>query len=235
MDAYTTARSISQKRKFIQKNYFSTKEFPLLYLRYRFIRPLLKAYNQVLLSEWKNQTIPWLAPAAIEILYNLLQNDMVGFEFGSGNSTLFLASRIKKLISVEHDENWFNRVRARLEENRIDNVDYHLITADKNHTCKLPRNSYEDYTMPPTDTSSFLKYYTSIRAYPDACFDFILVDGRARVNCVVESLMKLKPGGFLILDNADRLRYREVHNLLKDWKKIFTTTGLTDTVFWFKP
>lgn len=235
MDAYTKARSIAEKKRFIHSNHFRTKEFPLLYLRYRLMRPLLKAYNKLLLKKWRNQIIPWLAPAAIEILDNLLQKDMTGFEYGSGNSTLFLAARIRKLVSVEHDENWFKRVQGLLEENRITNVEYRLITADKNYTCKLPRNSYEDYTMPATDAKSFHNYYTSIRAYPDESFDFILVDGRARVSCVHESLVKLKPGGLLILDNADRFRYKEIHILLKDWKKILTTTGLTDTVFWFKP
>lgn len=234
-DSYELACRIAGQKLFIHKNYFRTKQFPLLYFRYRLLRPLLKVYNNMLLSKWKNQPVPWLTPAAIEILEVLLHNEMTGFEFGSGNSTLFLASRVKALVSVEHDERWFSKVKDLLQTKGLKNVDYRLVIPDHSYHYKLPRNSYEDYTMAPTDDTPFSDYYLSISPFPEAFFDFILVDGRARVSCVKESIGKLKPGGFLIVDNADRFRYREIHNLLNHWKKIFTTSGLTDTVFWFKP
>jgi hypothetical protein len=39
----------------------------------------------------------------------------------------------------------------------------------------------------------------------------------------------------LILDNAERARYASIHTMLRNWKSVFTTSGITDTVFWIKP
>jgi predicted O-methyltransferase YrrM len=38
---------------------------------------------------------------------------------------------------------------------------------------------------------------------PDDHIDFVLVDGITRQTCVRSSMGKLKPGGLLILDNAN--------------------------------
>ena len=40
-------------------------------------------------------------------------------------------------------------------------------------------------------------------------FDIIVVDGRARVACCMASLPHLAPGGLIVLDDAQRPRYRE--------------------------
>ncbi len=37
-------------------------------------------------------------------LESYLKPDMTVFEYGSGNSTIFLSSRVKRLVSVEHDK-----------------------------------------------------------------------------------------------------------------------------------
>ncbi|MCX7636821.1 MAG: hypothetical protein N2044_03145 [Cyclobacteriaceae bacterium] len=232
---YLTASQIAARRKFIQQNYFHDKTNAMLYLRYRILRPLLKSYTKLLMLPWYNEPTPWLTPAAVEILDELITREMTGFEFGSGKSTLFLAARSRQLVSVEHDAAWFEVVRNELSKRNFTNVQYHLILPDPNQTYTLPQNSYDDYVLPAGNNEAFIQYYSSIRNYPDEHFDYILVDGRARTNCVMEAIPKLKPDGFLILDNAERVRYRHVHELLHGWKKIFTTTGLTDTVFWFKP
>ena len=50
-------------------------------------------------------------------------------------------------------------------------------------------------------------YAPVISEYPDETFDFILVDGRDRVQCIKCALPKLKRGGWLMLDNSERRRY----------------------------
>ena len=60
--------------------------------------------------------------------------------------------------------------------------------------------------------------------FEDEAFDFILVDGRDRVACVLDSIRLLKPNGFLMLDNAERVEYRPAIDKLKLWPKV-TTTG----------
>lgn len=54
---------------------------------------------------------------------------------------------------------------------------------------------------------SFKKYVKSIDEYPDGYFDLILVDGRARPSCILHSIPKLKSGGLLVVDNAERSYY----------------------------
>jgi hypothetical protein len=60
--------------------------------------------------------ILWLEPL-------LRATDSV-FEYGSGNSTRWFASRVSRVVSVEHDPKWFERVRSALPPN----ADLHLRT-----------------------------------------------------------------------------------------------------------
>lgn len=222
---------------YIKHNYFYPKTELLKYLHFRLLRPFLKLYTKRLLNKWKGTPIPWMTPAAIDILHTLLTKDMRGFEFGSGRSTLFIAPRVKELVSLEHDQQWFAHIEAELKNKKLGNVHYVQILPANDPSKKIgyPKNNYENYLMPATPATCYTAYYSYIDQYPDASFDFIIVDGRARVECAQHAIPKLKPGGMLILDNAERLRYRVAHELLKDWKKVFTTSGITDTVFWFKP
>ncbi|HLI94422.1 MAG TPA: hypothetical protein VKU83_12450, partial [Puia sp.] len=59
----------------------------------------------------------------------------------------------------------------------------------------------------------------AIDVYPDSHFDVIIVDGRARPSCIKHALPKLKPGGWLLVDNSDRSYYLEPFSFDKtDWK-----------------
>ncbi|MES1224680.1 MAG: hypothetical protein ABUT20_54815, partial [Bacteroidota bacterium] len=42
----------------------------------------------------------------------------------------------------------------------------------------------------------------------------ILIDGRARTSCIKHAVGKLKPSGFLILDNAERKYYTSEQTIL---------------------
>ncbi|MBX2962588.1 MAG: class I SAM-dependent methyltransferase [Cyclobacteriaceae bacterium] len=237
MTSADQARTIAQSPDYIRHNYFHPKSKPLLYLRFRALRPILKLYQKHLLRKWKGAPIPWMTPAAIDILHTLLKPDMKGFEFGSGRSTLFIAPRVKELVSLEHDQQWFTQIEVELKNKKLNHVYYVKILPanDPSKTISYPKNNYENYRMEATPASCFTEYYSFIDQYPDDYFDFVIVDGRARVECALHALPKLKQGGILILDNAERLRYRSIHENLAGWEKVFTTSGITDTVFWFKP
>jgi hypothetical protein len=83
--------------------------------------------------------------------------------------------------------------------------------------------------------SEYAEYFSFVRTFPESHFDFIMIDGRARIECTLNALPKLKPGGIFVLDNSDRKRYAPIFKVLAGWKSITTTTGLFDTTFWFKP
>ncbi len=48
--------------------------------------------------------IPWVTYPFIDFIKGRLTKDHTIFEFGSGNSTLFYANYVKKVVSVEHDK-----------------------------------------------------------------------------------------------------------------------------------
>lgn len=208
----------------------------LSYIRYRILRPFYKwQYKQY---EKANPTTPWISPDATYILKEVLSKNFTGLEYGSGRSTVFLAQRVGKLFSVEHNEEWYNHVRALLKEKGTTNSDLRLIRPEKDvphfHSSS-ERQVFITKEEYPNKDSLFRSYANYIDKFDDHFFDFVLVDGRARESCSLKAIEKLKPGGLLILDNSERVRYNKVHERLQSWPRIFTTTGLTDTIIWRKP
>jgi hypothetical protein len=231
---YDKASEIAASSLFIKKNITAKKTFNASYIFYRIARPFLKFNYKVF--KWLNPKRPWTSQASIRIFEKILTKEMVGFEYGSGNSTIFFAKKLKQLTSVEHNAEWFKIVSAKLKEQGFTNVNYHHIPAEniervENYTF------YQDFKLDENDFQIMKKYhnyFSFIKNFPDQYFDFIIVDGRARVECCLNAITKLKSGGIFVLDNSDRERYQPVFKVLSHWKCITTTTGLFDTTFWFK-
>jgi len=51
---------------------------------------------------------PWYVREAIDLLDKLLTKDMIGFEWGGGGSTIWIAQRIKRLVTVENVKKWID-------------------------------------------------------------------------------------------------------------------------------
>jgi predicted O-methyltransferase YrrM len=66
--------------------------------------------------ERRHPDSPWLTSEAVVFLERSLEPDRVGFEWGSGRSTVWFARWVRRLISVEHDPLWYEQVRKRLDE-----------------------------------------------------------------------------------------------------------------------
>ena len=153
--------------------------------------------------------LPWLGFSVIRLLERHLQPGMRVFEYGSGGSTLFFARCGANLVSVEHNPQWHLQVSAALEARQASACDLRLIEA-------------EDAAMPAADDSdpdgyassdaayrgkSFRKYAAAMDEFPDASFDVVLIDGRARPSCLKHAVGKVKPGGMVVLDNTERENY----------------------------
>ena len=121
---YQEALNVAAKPIFIKKNFLAEKAFSFKYIRYRLLRPLLKLYTKSFRLTVKNA--PWLTPPATTFLNRVLDRQETFLEFGSGRSTLFFASRVKELISVEHHEGWFKKISTLLEVEGMENVKYVL-------------------------------------------------------------------------------------------------------------
>ena len=118
--------------------------------------------------------IPWYTYPAIEYIKQLDFSNKIIFEYGSGNSTRFWGERCKKVVSVEDNKEWYDKIKDKLP----DHVEYYLLEERQ-------------------------EYIKSINKYPDK-FDVIIIDGNhSRYECAVEALNKLRDDGFIILDNSD--------------------------------
>jgi hypothetical protein len=119
------------------------------------------------------QPIPWYTYPALEFIRQLDFRDCSVFEYGSGNSTLFWSRRASRVISVEHDRGWFERMRAIAPSN-----------------CTMMFENDPD------------RYANAASATGEA-FDVIVIDGQSRLRCAPAAIRALRTGGLIILDNSD--------------------------------
>jgi len=138
---------------------------------------------------------------------------MTVFEYGSGGSTIFFSKRVKKMISMEHDRTWYQHVLDILKDNNISNCEY-LISEPQPSPDSQTGFTSKEYT-----NMSFEAYVKGIDAFPDKSFDLVFIDGRARPSCILHSLDKIRPGGFLMLDNSERIYYKQGKELLTNWEQ----------------
>ena len=125
--------------------------------------------------------IPWMSYPSIDFLNERLNYNLSVFEYGSGNSTFFYAAKVKKVVSVEHNNKWFNKITKKLPEN-VELI-FSKFEPDKDY-CKTSKNISEK-------------------------FDIIIVDGVDRNNCIKYSVDALSPKGILILDDSERDEYTQ--------------------------
>jgi predicted O-methyltransferase YrrM len=176
------------------------------------------------LWERRNADKPWLTPESIDYLENNLNTTMTGLEFGSGRSTAWFAGKLGRLISVEHHTEWFKTVQVRLADAGLSNVDYRHVPLDH------PENEPEKGRYDPQPM-----YVAVASGFPDGFFDLVVVDGHYRTNCILASLAKVKPGGLLLVDDAN-LWPKNAPPVPADWTETSrTTNGIKFTVIWRKP
>jgi hypothetical protein len=154
---------------------------------------------------------PWISFKAVDFLQEHLEREHTLFEYGGGGSTLFFLNRLAKVITVENDEEWFRVLSQKISEMGISHWEG-IFQAGEPVTTDLVRDTEEpaDYVSSTVGQSnlSYEKYAKAIRRYPVAAFDWVLVDGRARPSCMLESFEHLRSGGYLILDNMERPHYQ---------------------------
>lgn len=130
--------------------------------------------------------IPWYTYPAIEYLSSFDLRDCDVFEFGSGNSSMWWASRARGVVSVEIDKEWFEAVERNKQPNQS------LL-----HRADAPG-------------------YVNALAEQGQLFDVIVVDGSWRDQCVQEAPRHLRAGGMIVLDNSDRMLERECGRVLRE-------------------
>jgi hypothetical protein len=143
------------------------------------------------LRDHENNYVPWFTYPAIEALRNWDLSDKRVFEYGSGYSTLFWASRAKEVVSVEHNRSWYEKIVKLAPPN------VRMLLA--------PIDDGNDPEPTPATREQFKNYAEAI----DGRFQVIVVDGyarsRVRYQCAQAALPHLDTNGLVILDNSDWL------------------------------
>lgn len=188
--------------------------------------------GQVIPEYVGNTCEPWVARFALILLDRLLDPDMHCLEWSTGSSTLWVLMRVKHLISIEHHAQWADRVAKQLSK----------IFSPKDlkrrwelHAVEpLPNTSEKG---PDKEDPIKFKKYIEADFLPTAggVYDYISVDGRARVHCLKRALPLLKPeGGILMLDNSEREWYADAFAAVPDhWLKFedYVNTGERTTIW----
>jgi predicted O-methyltransferase YrrM len=140
---------------------------------------------------------PWIVPAAIGWLRRRIRSDWSVLELGAGRSTVWFAPRAGRVLSFEDNEFWVGQTRDRLRELGRDNVDLR----------QLPVEAFA----------------AEVDGLPDASFDLVVVDFLesptvTRIDVLKPAMKKVRPGGYLLLDDSDRPGYTEAFDLLEGWR-----------------
>ena len=163
--------------------------------------------------------VPWLPFKAREWLRRHVGDETTVFEYGCGGSTLFLAKAARSIVSVEHDRAWSERVRGALSALPRRNWVHHLREPEPVAAKGEPDARFVS-ARPEFGGFSFERYVTTIDDYADGSFDVVIVDGRARLACIERALPKVREGGHLVLDNAERPEYASASDSLAAFPRL---------------
>lgn len=150
--------------------------------------------------------LPWMNFKVIRWLDRFLKPSMNVFEYGAGGSTPFVAKRVRRLVTVEHDPRWIEPVAEVLRTDGITNCEMILIPPVEDSSRRNVPFGPRSYTsmFPEAAGYSFESYARRIDAYPDHSFDLVIVDGTARPSAVAHAIPKVVPRGHLLLDDSDQ-------------------------------
>jgi predicted O-methyltransferase YrrM len=180
-----------------------------------------------------------LVRSANEILANYLKHTDIGLELGSGRTTIWFALRVGHITGVEYSEAFFRKVNTMLGSLSLENkVTYYHAPKDKGN-----------------EDGGSSAYAEIIDTAETESVDFVLVDGIHRDFCSQRAIRVMKPGGLLIIDNVNWFLpsesvspnrrtselgpngpvWENVSRCIAEWRSIWTSSGVTDTTFYFKP
>jgi predicted O-methyltransferase YrrM len=149
--------------------------------------------------------VPWWTWTAIRDVDDFLarRRDVRAFEWGSGASTMWLARRCDSVVSVEHDRTFASQTAPMLAT--LSNVtvivrEPRQIRRDDTGGKRSGKHGYEDL--------DFSEYVAAIETGAVGPFEVIVVDGRARADCLQLARKHLTDDGCIVLDNSDRARYQ---------------------------
>jgi len=131
-------------------------------------------------------------------------------EWGSGGSTRALLEScafIERYVSIEHDREWYDKVGAIVTDPRLE---LHHVPPE---VPQPPRsrflNKRKAWENRAEIEPAMFGRYVAFPATLGTRFDFVFVDGRARRFCLTAGWALLRPGGIILLHDAQRPLYHD--------------------------
>jgi predicted O-methyltransferase YrrM len=188
------------------ENNILEKKYPCIF--YSHIRYCGQQFIKFLFKVLRRKRIrPWMDEQEINLVEYILKHFKPNrcLEWGAGFSTLHFSKRFgnknAEWISIEHDANWADKIGEMMPRNNV-------------HIYKIPPERV------PWSDSNGDGSYSDLESYINfpkklGKFDFILVDGRARVACLMQAVELLNSGGIVVLHDAERPYYHEGFRFFK--------------------
>ena len=117
-------------------------------------------------------------------------------------------------------------------------------SASSNYTKKLQKNWTYHLIRPDNENTNIPSpeaYLAPLDQLSDSSIDLFLIDGRHRVESIKRAMDKIRPGGYLVLDNCDRPEYSKSFEILANWSlnqvSCITNSSefVTPAAIWKKP
>lgn len=145
---------------------------------------------------------PHMTPAEIAQLKLQLAGRTSLLEFGCGGSTLVAAQQVQRIVSVDSDPAWLAKVQAELAGVPVEFTPFH---------ADIGRVGEWGYPTDEARLRDWPRYHVAIWRGLTGSPDAVLIDGRFRVACLLQSIIHAKPDCiFLFHDFVDRPHYHVV-------------------------
>jgi hypothetical protein len=142
-------------------------------------------------------------------------------EWGSGGSTRFFLEHhpfIERYISIEHNPEWGAKVTREVQDPRLE---FFVVPPDipcrpYNWDKPKERQWLKDWRLRAETDPTVMAAYIAKPATVIDTIDFAFIDGRARTFCAAEAFRMLRPGGVLMVHDAEREEYHAMLHSLGD-------------------
>lgn len=138
-------------------------------------------------------------PAESAFFFADIDKNKKVLEYGSGQSTIEISEKCKEIISIEHQEEWYNKILSK----KPSNCEIVLRKPSLLYTEGGHDGTYDEF-------KNYIEYPLSRAPY-----DIILIDGRARIGCA--SICKLlgHKDTIVFIHDFERPEYQGALNFLK--------------------
>ena len=180
----------------------------------------------------------WANREWTEMLWHLMDRNMVGLEWSSGSGTLWTLRRGVTLYTVEHCKPWLDQIKTKIAGNFPHLMKrWFPVHIDTSKGC---RQSFpDDWAVLEETFGEYARYPRVIlqqkhNVAPDG-FDVINIDGRFRDGCLLESLrpsLLKQQYGILLLDNAERPFYRKPQLIPSHWLVVSFSNAADESALW---